>query len=72
MTEIALSLVLLIGAGLMIKSVHRLLRVDAGFDPRGVLTVEIALPSQKYVDPNASSAPSRPEAYAKARRSSIR
>jgi putative ABC transport system permease protein len=64
-TEIALSLVLLIGAGLMIKSVHRLLRVDAGFDPRGVLTVEIALPGQKYVDPELARAFS-PGAYAKA------
>jgi putative ABC transport system permease protein len=64
-TEIALSLVLLIGAGLMIKSVHRLLRVDAGFDPRGVLTAEIALPPQKYVDPELERQFS-PGAYAKA------
>jgi putative ABC transport system permease protein len=64
-TEIALTLVLLIGAGLMIKSVQRLLRVDAGIDARNVLTVEIDLPAQKYVDPELERAFS-PEAYAKA------
>ena len=64
-TEIALSLVLLIGAGLMIKSVHRLLQVDAGFDARNVLTAEIDLPSQKYVDADLERAFS-PEAYTRA------
>ena len=38
--EVALSLILLIGAGLMIKSFWRLTHVDLGFDPRNVLVVE--------------------------------
>ena len=48
--ELALSLVLLIGAGLMVKSMYRLLGVDAGFDGEGVVTMQINLPQRKYVD----------------------
>jgi putative ABC transport system permease protein len=42
--EIAMATVLLIGGGLLIHSFVRLTSVDAGFDPRGVLTFQIALP----------------------------
>ncbi len=47
-SEIALSLVLLIGATLMIRSFLEMQRVDAGFDPEQVLTMEFRLSGQAY------------------------
>src|SRR5439155_17263356 len=46
--EVALSLVLLIGAGLMIKSFNRLQRVDLGFNPDRLASVNIQLSRTKY------------------------
>jgi len=46
--EIALALVLLIGAGLLIRSFLRLQNVDTGFDARNVLTMRVALPLGRY------------------------
>jgi putative ABC transport system permease protein len=53
--EVGLSLVLLVGAGLLVKSFVRLMRVDPGFDPDQVLTFNIGLPS--------SAAPARQLAF---------
>ncbi len=49
--EIALALMMPIGAGLAIKSLVRLLGVQAGFDPQNVLTARIALPDSRYPKP---------------------
>lgn len=46
-TEVALSLVLLIGAGLLIKSFIRILDTDPGFKPQNLLTMQLALNAEK-------------------------
>lgn len=46
--ELALSVVLLAGAGLAVRSIARLRQVDTGFDRRNVLTASIALPGIRY------------------------
>jgi putative ABC transport system permease protein len=55
-SEVALSLVLLIGAGLMIRSFWKLQHVDPGCDTSNRLTMSIGLSSIKYTDPNQQAA----------------
>ncbi len=46
--EVALALVLLVGAGLMTRSFARLLQVDPGFEPNNVVAAQVFLPTAKY------------------------
>jgi putative ABC transport system permease protein len=46
--EIALSLMLLAGAGLMIRSLIKMQTLDVGFNPTGLLTAQISLPAARY------------------------
>ncbi len=49
-SEIALAVVLLAGAGLMLESLRTLGRVNPGFDSKGVLTARVTLPRRRYGD----------------------
>ena len=49
--EVALALVLLLGAGLLLRSFRELTRVNPGFQPAGVLTATVSLPNPQYADP---------------------
>lgn len=49
--EVALALLLLVGAGLMLRSFMRVMSVDPGFDPQNVLTMAIGLQGNKYQGP---------------------
>jgi predicted permease len=54
--QVALSLVLLVGAGLMMRSFVRLQSVDPGFDPQGVLTGRVQLAGQRFRASGAATA----------------
>ncbi|MDQ2774157.1 MAG: ABC transporter permease [Acidobacteriota bacterium] len=49
--ELALALVLLVGAGLMVQTFQSLLNRYQGFDPRNLLTMQVSLPSSNYGTP---------------------
>lgn len=63
--QVALSLLLLIGGGLMLKSLHRLSLVRPGFNAGHVLTAQMSIPEEKYVDRRLAQAFSR-DAYVRA------
>ncbi|MCZ6726337.1 MAG: ABC transporter permease, partial [Acidobacteria bacterium] len=48
--EVALALLLLTGAGLLLRSFWQVGQVDAGFESNGVLTMNVALPASKYAE----------------------
>src|ERR1044072_9996394 len=50
-TELALAVVLLLAAGLLVRSFNKLVNVDLGFDRESVLTARISLPRSKYAKP---------------------
>jgi predicted permease len=54
--ELALAVMLLAGAGLLIRSYIQVQQVAPGFDPEGVVTFSLSLPAAKYTDPGASTA----------------
>jgi putative ABC transport system permease protein len=47
-SQVALALMLLVGASLLLRSYAKLTAVDPGYDPTGVLTVRVSLPSARY------------------------
>jgi putative ABC transport system permease protein len=55
-SEVALALMLLVGAGLIAKSFMRLQGTEKGFDPKGVLTAQTSLPFSRYTEPTKRSA----------------
>jgi predicted permease len=54
--EVALALVLSIGAGLLLRSLSRLQHVDVGFRPEGVMSASLTLPQARYKDAAAVTA----------------
>jgi putative ABC transport system permease protein len=55
-SEVALALVLLVGAGLLLKTYMRLRGIDPGFKPGNILSLAIHLATSKYPDPKVQSA----------------
>ena len=54
--ELALAVVLLVGAGLLLRSFVRLVLIDQGFDSRGAVAAQVTLPSSRYPSPEARMA----------------
>ncbi|MFL5604930.1 MAG: FtsX-like permease family protein, partial [Gemmatimonadaceae bacterium] len=62
-SQVALSLVLLTAAGLMVRSFRNLRAVQPGFEPRGVLTMDVALPAARYGSGRGRDKEARDQAY---------
>jgi putative ABC transport system permease protein len=54
--ELALAVVLMLGAGLLVRSFNKLMAVDLGFDRENVLTFRVSLPRSKYPKPAQTAA----------------
>ena len=54
--QVALSLVLLVASGLLVRSSLRLQRVDPGFEPRGIVTMDLHLPPHRFPRGSSQSA----------------
>ena len=50
--QVAVAVLLMVSAGLLVRSFWNLQQVDAGFDPHGVLTLELSLPVSRYPGPD--------------------
>ncbi|HEX9704250.1 MAG TPA: FtsX-like permease family protein, partial [Gemmatimonadales bacterium] len=50
-TEIGLAVILLVGAGLLLRSFLHLQRTELGFDTRGILSFQLSLPDNRYAEP---------------------
>jgi putative ABC transport system permease protein len=54
--EVALGVVLLVGAGILLKSFAHLRSVEPGFDPHNLLTMQVTLPAVRYLEPRSKVA----------------
>ena len=53
--EVGIAMILLVGAGLLIKSFYKLHQVDLGFNPANVVTMQLSLPATRYAEPHKVS-----------------
>jgi putative ABC transport system permease protein len=52
--EVALALILMVGAALLVRTAVHLQQVDPGFEPKGLVTARIALPAESYASPESA------------------